>query len=894
MHLVTDIDLSLKQGNEIEYAQKLKGVYHEKLKYISELEDIKGRELCRMLTQTVHSLIQTVYKEVLKIIPIDKGLTIIALGSYGRGELNPHSDIDLLFLHQNEEDREAKDFISKVLYTLWDMKINLGHSSRTIKNVIAMAGKDITFKTSLIDHHFICGDPNLYKSFHGTVGKIFSKNRYNYYQDLLSKLDYFSQTLGENVLLKEPNIKDSLGALRGIHLIRWLNYNFYEGRTLSTLYDHNILDKEALGRMEGHLDYLLSVRHQLHTLVGHKEEVLLLEHQENLAKHVLLPESRNELSDGNQIRLKIEHYMRQFYRCAKDVYKTVVQSVDLYHIEADKYRQFNRFRNKRKSVSDRFMIINGKLFFKNKLDTIDFSPSLIMEIFLTQSRYGCHLGIEVENYIKSRLDRVDDAFRLDPLAFSHFKSILNGERNIYHTLSVMNHIGFLPSYLPFFNELDCTVQHDYYHAYTVDEHTLQGIKRVEELYHTDDTGYSFFKRLLQQLDEEQRIVLMFSIFFHDIGKGRPGNHVKNGETMIDTVVNAFPMEESQKETLSYLVNGHLIMAHTSQRRDIQDIKVIYHFVNDIKTKERLDLMLLLTYGDMSSVAPKVFTFWKGELLRELYNKSLKLLNETPDGMLPVIQQSDLTMIQSEIIEALPKNGQTFAHSFFSDIDPRYLIDHDLEEIKSTIEIFQRLEDSQVIHYEKSLDFYKLKYYAKDAYGVFAQVSLVLAMNGISIHSANLYSKPGGYVIDTFTVSSVFSVDISEDRWESIKQDFHQVREKGIEASENLLEERRKHFPPVKGRVVMPETKVLINNDLSDQFTVIEIKTWDQIGVLYQISRILTLHKVRIKSAFIATRGNQAIDTFYVEDIRTEGQITDDDLITKLKDTLSQRLTDYAT
>ncbi|HEO66337.1 MAG TPA: hypothetical protein ENI73_10790 [Spirochaetes bacterium] len=844
MHLVTNIDLSMKQGNEIEYAQKLKGVYHEKLKYINKLEDVKGRELCRMLTQTVHSLIQTVYKEVLKIIPIDKGLTIIALGSYGRGELNPHSDIDLLFLHQNEENREAKDFISKVLYTLWDMKITLGHSSRTLKNVISMASKDITFKTSLIDHHLICGDSNLYESFQETVSKIFKKNRYNYYQDLLSKLDYFSQTLGENVLLKEPNIKESLGALRGVHLIRWLNYNFFQGRTLSTLYDHNIMDKITLDRMEDHLDYLLSVRHQLHTLVGHKEEYLLLEHQERLAQHVHLPESQDESSDDNQIRLKIEHYMRQFYRCAKDVYKIVVQSVDLYHLEADKYRQFVRLRKRRKSVSDQFMIINGKLFFKNKLDTIDFSPSLIMEIFLTLSRYGCHLGIEIENYIKSRLDRVDDAFHIDPIAFSHFKSILSGERNLYHTLSVMNHIGFLPSYLPFFNELDCTVQHDYYHAYTVDEHTLQGIKEIEKLYHTDDTGYAFFKHLLQQLDGEQRLVLMFSIFFHDIGKGRPGSHVKNGETMIDTVVNAFPMEESQKETLTYLVNGHLIMAHTSQRRNIQDIKVIYHFVNDIKTKERLDLMLLLTYGDMSSVAPKVFTFWKGELLRELYNKSLHLLNDT--GMLPVIQQSDLKLIQSDILEALPKNEQTFAHSFFSGIDPRYLIDHDLEEIKSTIEIFQRLEDKQVIDYEKSLDFYKLKYYAKDAYGVFAQVSLVLAMNGISIHSAKLYSKPGGYVIDTFTVSSVFSGDISEDRWESIKKDSQQVREKGIEASETLLEERRKHFPPVKGGVVIPESKVLMNNDLSDQFTVIEIKTWDQIGVLYQISRILTLHKVRIK------------------------------------------------
>ncbi len=881
--------LILKADKDSQFAQELKKYFQEKFDEIKAVNTESGITICRLLSQNADEIIDHIYSQVKECYGFNSKVAIIALGSYGRDELNPFSDIDILFLYPDEKDKKAIELITRILYILWDIKFTLGHSTRTIQNTIKMAAADITFKTSLVHQRSICGDAGLYKQFNEAVLTIFNKGRYTFYHDLLTNMKWSEKLLGETVLRKEPKLKESLGTLRGIHLIRWLSYNFFQNNTLEFLHSYNTIDHECWQRIETNLDYLLNVRNKLHFLVNRKEDVLNLEHQEELAQNIELTEDDLEGRRRDPAVIKIERYMREFYQRSKQVYRFVIIVLDHFDREANKYRQFARLFNKRKFIDANFMIINNRIFFKQKLPELEADPIMIVRIFLYVANYNCKLSYELEKYIKLNLHRIDDDFRADPRAFTLLKEILGYERNLYHTLSTMHHAGFLSQYLPFFSELECTVQHDYYHAYTVDEHTFQGVKKIEDLYHTNDANYYFLKNVLQSFDKDKRILLIMAILYHDIGKGRPGNHVKNGEEMIDYMVTIFPFTEKEKEMLIFLVNEHMLMAKIAMRRDISDLKVIYYFTNQVQDKVRLDILLLLTYADMSSVSPNVYTLWKGELLKELYKKSYTLLEETPNGKLPVIQPDDLLKIREKIRENIPEEDREFEKKFFKQIANRFYIDNEVDEILSTIAILKEANSKPIIHYEKVLDYYRLKMMGKDALGLFARIALVLAMHGINIHSANLYSERNGYAVNYFNVGSIYySDEISEARWNNIIRDLVKYQDGEIETVAKLYTKKKQNLPAPKKQLYIPKTRVIFDNKLSEQFSVIEVHTRDKLGLLYRICMILSNHHVNIKLAFIHTYGNKAVDTFYVENV-DGGKITDPELIETIKDSFIHEL-----
>ncbi|MDH5681975.1 MAG: nucleotidyltransferase domain-containing protein, partial [Spirochaetota bacterium] len=464
----------LSPGEDVLFATELKALLKKEFDRLKSCGNLSGREICMAITHFIDWVIQEVYSQLGQLYGERTDITIIALGGYGRTELNPYSDIDLLFLH-SREDSSVEEFIGKILCILWDMKLTLGHSSRSLKNVQAMAHEDIKFKSSLIHHRFVCGNAKDYNNFSSTVNKIFQSHRYQFYQSLLESLNFHTQSLGESVLLKEPNVKESLGALRGIHLVRWLGYNFFQCDTLKALADKNLVDRKLIEKIEDHLEFFLVLRNDLHFYSNRKEDNLLLEHQENLAN----TQRPDHLTDSKDympwLKEKIESGMRGFYLRAKEVFYFVQRMIDIFEVEANKYRHFARLLNKRKFISDQLLMINKKLYIRKKPEAISFSPETLMRIFSEVQRHDCRLSYELEKYIQSNLQEIDQNFRGDLMGFQVFEEILSSERHLYHTLSHMHHCGLLSQYLPFFEELECTVQHDYYHAYTVDEHTLQGI-----------------------------------------------------------------------------------------------------------------------------------------------------------------------------------------------------------------------------------------------------------------------------------------------------------------------------------------------------------------------------------------------------------------------------------
>jgi len=866
------------------FADELKNLQAQVFSRLSSSQDLSGQEICQEITSFIDWVIEETHSQVNKIYGPRDDISVIALGGYGRSELNPYSDIDILFLH-GKEDPKVQDFIGKILYILWDMKLTLGHSSRTLKNVQSMAQQDIKFKTSLIHHRLVSGNSNHYDRFSSLVIKIFQSNRYHFYTNLLDSMNFHGQNLGESVLLKEPNVKESLGALRGIHLVRWLGYNFFQCDSLSDLAKKNLIDSDTIDRIENHLNFFLVLRNDLHFQSGRKEDKLLLEHQETLAKTLRPADLTDDKEYMHWLKKTIESGMRSFYLKAREVFHFVQRMMDLFEIEANNYRQFSRFLKKRKFLSDKLLLINNKLYSRHNLDNSQFLPKTIMEIFIAVQRHGSRLSQELEQFISSNLSRIDHHFRADLEGFQLFEKILRSERNLYHTLSIMQHNGFLSRYLPYFDELECTVQHDYYHAYTVDEHTLQGINVIERLYNNHDINFAFYKRVLQNCSGRMRFLLLFAIFYHDIGKGRPGNHVLNGIPMIHSVVETFPFTDDEKESIEFLVNNHLIMIRNSQQRDIHDPRAIYQFTEKVRRKDRLDLLFLLSYADMASVAPKTFTFWKGELLIELYNKTLSVLESTTDGSIPDFQESDYREIISELLTHIPPEKTNRANEILDSIDKKYFIEQDKTEILKTVNWLMDHGGQLSINYDYHQDYYKLTCYASDRVGFFTRITLALAMNGIMIHSVNLYSKINGYVITHFNVGSIYSgQQISDSRWNIIEKDIQQLLDSDITQVSSKIKQKRKSFPPGKKQSIIPVLKVNINNELSNHYSIIEIKCLDSLGLLFNISRTLNLCDINIKSAHITTHGNMAIDTFYVED-KAGGKIQDNHIL----DTITQAL-----
>ncbi len=880
-------NIVLEAGKENLFIQNLKETYQQQLLSIKQQGKPSGFETCQSITETIDSILSLVYEQITKNISDPDPLCLVAVGGYGRHEMNPYSDVDILFVYE-KDDPVISDTISKMLYILWDMKLNISHSSRNLKNIITMSSSDVSFKTSLVHHRLLRGDTELYNTFSSLVEGIFKKNRYTFYKELLEEMKYENQTLGENVLLKEPSVKQSLGGLRGIHLVRWMAYNFYQINSLKELAEQNYIDNPKYISIQGHLDYLLRIRNKLHFLVGRKEDNLFLEYQEKLAHNIQITMDEDN-SPQNVERLKIEYFMREFYQRSRHVFQFVQNMMDQFEEESNNYRQIRRFLNRRRSVHNDFVLTNEKLYFNKDIRNIKITPAYFIEIFLLVARYKCTLSQEVEDFIRDNIKKIDITYTQDIEAFSKLKELMNLERNLYHTFSLMNQCGFMSHYFPYFYELECTVQHDYYHAYTVDEHTLQGIKTIEDLYHREDNNFSFFKKVLTSLSADQKCILIFSILYHDIGKGRPGNHVVNGEKMIPVVVDSFPFTDREKDMLSFLVNEHLIMAHTSQRRDIRDLKVLYSFANKMRNETYLNLMTLLTYADMSSVARSVFTIWKGELLRELHNSSLQIMMKSGDEALPVVTPEDLSRIKEKLYEKIPQEDREFAQQFFDNVDAQFIIDQSVEDIIATIKIFKDESSLPHIQYEKKWDAYRLVFYGVDNIGLFSRLTLVLAMNGVTIHHSKLYSKSKGYVIDYFIVGSIFSGDeISETRWDIIKRDMKQYLRGDLSHAERIFEEKKKSFPSVKEKIIIPNTKVHIDNAASEHKTMIEIQTLDCVGLLYKISSVISSHQLNIISAFATTRGNQAIDTFYIETLHGT-KLTDEQVIQDLKDQLMSNL-----
>ena len=820
----------------------------------------RGRNVVRHLTALVDDVVRTVFQYVLAHhASANVPCALLALGGYGRGELNPHSDIDLMFLCQKTP---PDGVVRETLYLLWDVGYTLGHSVRTRRDVIHMADADITAQTAMMEARFIDGDRALFHWFQEEVGhrRFTPRKRRAFVRQKITECRQRHAAFANTVNLMEPNIKEGPGGLRDYHTALWLSMACYDTHALADLVTQGILTSTDQETVEEALDFLFRVRNTLHFHYGRKNDLLSVDVQEKLAVALDFQPTGHKQA--------VEHFLNDYY-----LHANVVFDLCLSVLEAVMHTyqpRFWRFWRRRRDIGDGFMIVDGYLTHEAPCLTTQFTarPLLLLQAFVKAQMCHIPLAPTLSRAIKTHATLLaNETVRRAPEAKELFFRIL-AQPQAAVVLRAMHRHGLLGAYIPEFAPLHCLVQYDLYHRYTVDEHTLHSIEALEHLSETQEPSLRSLALLYHQTSD--KALLKFALLLHDLGKDigpRQASHVHRSGELTEHVCERLGLSAEQRHVLQILVVNHLVMNHLAQRRDITDPKVIAEFASIVESVPYLEQLYLLTYADTSGVGPEVWTVWKGTLLADLYRRTLDHLLHKRNA-LP--SEDELRQrLRPAIMTALNSHQVTANVDRFLDVMPaKYLVATPPEEIAKHIRLTQPTLTAPVvldISHNLSVGFTTITVCVEGRRGVFAMIAGALSRNRLNILGAQIYTSKDGLAVDTLQVETTESTPVTDERvWARVEADLLAALT-GERHFEAVLSQHRHSVHERKFETFAQPPHVMIDNTISDSHTVFEVQTQDRLGLLYKLTRILFEQGLDISLAKISTEANRAFDVFYVTD-----------------------------
>jgi [protein-PII] uridylyltransferase len=842
----------------------------------------RGRNVVRHLTALVDDVVRTVFQYVLRhYASEDTPCALLALGGYGRGELNPYSDIDLMFLCQKTP---PDSVVRETLYFLWDVGYTLGHSVRTRRDAVQMAESDLTAQTAMMEARFVDGDRQLFQWFQEEVchRRFTPRRRRAFIRQKIGECRQRHAAFASTVNLMEPNVKESPGGLRDYHTALWIGMACYETNSLPALVEQGLLTPADHGAIETALDFLFRVRNALHYYHGRKHDLLSVDVQEKLASALGFEPSENKQA--------VEHFLKRYY-----VHANMVFDLCLGILEAVTHMQQPRFwqRRRRRNVGDGFVIVDGYLSYGITSTEAEFvtRPLLLIQAFATSQAYQVPLAPDLSRLIKAKAALLaTEQARCAPEAKALFFHILS-QPHAGPVLRAMHRHGLLGAYIPEFALLTCLVQYDLYHRYTVDEHTLHSIEALESLMETQEPALRPLALLYHQTSD--KALLKFALLLHDLGKDigpRHASHVHRSGELAETVCKRLDLSAEQRHVLRILVVNHLIMNHLAQRRDITDLKVIAEFANIVETVPYLEQLYLLTFADTSAVGPGVWTVWKGTLLADLYRHTLDYLVHRRDA---IPSDEELRQrLRPAILKALdPHCAAAYIDRFLDVMPVKYLVATPPEQIAEHIVLTQpRLGAAVVLHTTQnfSVGFTNVTVCVAGRRGVFAMIAGALSRNGLNILGAQIYTSKDGLAVDTLQVETTNSTPVTDERvWTQIEADLRAAIA-GERHFNDVLTQRRYVAHERKLQAFVQPPHVVVDNTVSDSHTVIEAQTQDRFGLLYKLTRLLYEQGLDIALAKISTEANRAIDVFYVTDAWGD-KIVDNAAVNRIQQTLLDAL-----
>jgi len=798
-----------------------------------------------------------------------QALSIVATGGYGRGLLAPGSDIDLLFLLPNRHGPVGEAVAEQMLYVMWDLGFKVGHATRTVAQSVQLALSDVTIRTSLLDARLIRGDDALFATLMQRMSKgVVAPTSRAFIDAKMAERDERHQRSGDARYRVEPNIKDGKGGLRDLHTLHWLSKVIYGEEVGSATVAAGIFTEEEAATFHRCEDFLWTVRCFLHFLTGRAEERLSFDVQPQMA------ECLGYRRSGGGLR-GVERFMKHYFLVAKDVGDLtgiLCSALEMQQLKSSpgtvsqliaplswRLRREVRTRTDFRIENDRINVADDQVFERD--------PVNIIRLFAQSAKTNTYLHPDAIRLLRNSLRLIDRSIRKDPEANRIFLEILTSNGNPAGALRRMNDAGVLGRFIPAFRRVVGMMQFNMYHHYTVDEHLIRTVEKLSDIeagLPVDELPLScdLFGTI------QNRRVLYVAAFLHDIGKGRREDHSIVGARIARELCRRFGLTKAETETVNWLILEHLTMSNIAQSRDISDPKTISDFAQVVKSPERLKLLLLLTVCDIRAVGPDTWNGWKGQLLRTLYHETEPVVS---GGYTQLGRGTRVRRAQQALSVELKGLGWTESareetvSRFFDDYWIRFDTPTHVEHAKLLADTVASGERLSVSHKTDAFTAVtELTVFAPNHPRLLSLFAGACAVTGANIVSAQISSTRDGFALDTFLLQREFDDDADEARRaERIRKVIIRLL-KGEARLQALLDKRRPTEHRVEAFSVEPE--VMINDTLSDQFTVIEVAGRDRPGLLYDLTSALSDLSLDISSAHITTWGEKAVDVFYVTDL----------------------------
>jgi [protein-PII] uridylyltransferase len=844
---------------------------------LKHAEGASGEESVRAHAQLVDdlivSLVRLIVAESTAALPAAP-CVVVALGGYGRGELHPSSDIDLMVVHDGERTPFVQRVTQQLLYTLWDLGLQIGHSLRSLDDCLAIARTDFPSLTSMQAARFVTGDRRLFARFRRVLrDSIFRRDFGEFLATTLSERDQRYRKYGASPYIGEPNVKESAGGLRDMHTAMWLSSAKFGARTLRELADKRLIAPGEQAATDAALTFLWRVRNELHFLAGHKNDVLSRDVQPQIAKAF-------GYADGAE-SLGVERFMRDYYLHARVLHRLARRLIARCQETLSRRGAAER-RQRQQALADGLVFLDGALHLADgDAATLRAEPLRVMKVFWHMHRLGCTLSPDLERRLEEALEAIDERVQRDPAVREVFLDICRRWGRVGETLSEMHELGVLGRYLPEFGALTCLVQYDVYHKFSADQHSLIAVQHLEALAPGQSAESEGAALVFQEVEKPE--LLMLGMLLHDIGKAKGHGHVAKGIPLARTLTARIGLPAADAAMVEFLVAHHLTMSHVAQRRDIDDPRTISDFAAVMETPQRLRMLYVLTYADMRAVGPGVLTPWQAQILHELYVRTLAHLTGGRGERPPRPQIVERLAAQAG--DEVPRQGVLAHVAMVSD---RYLATTSVQRMAEHLGMLRRLEDQPVVmqlFHHRDLGTSDLVVVAHDVPGLFSLIAGTLAAHRINIASAQIHTRADGIAIDSLQVNDPVGEPMtSSAQWARLLDALRAVIT-GEQSVEALLAGRRRAGHD--GAAAPP--KIVVDNQLSDDNTVVEVKGPDRVGFLYLITRTLASLGLDIASARVATEIDKALDTFYVHDGKGQ-KIEDPEAIERLRAALGEALT----
>ena len=854
-----------------------------------------GREVCHARAVVLDALHRHILEALVNTLPDEarRGIpryALVAIGGYGRAELNPHSDIDIMLLHTGDTAAAARGRVHPfiklltdpggLLYTLFDLGLKVGYSVRTLDDCVLSANENIQTKTSLIEARLLCGDGALFREMQAVVlARCVRGQEEAYIAARLADQEARRQKYGNSVLMQEPNVKNGCGGLRDYQNLLWMAFFTKDRpRSLADLQEREFISATERKQLDAAYDYLLRARNELHYHTNRAGDVLTKAVQPSVAHNL-------GYTDRSPSR-RLEEFMRDYYLHARNIdliTRTVERRLALLPKPARLPFLQKLLPGRRKQPDpevDGFRLVEGELLPQSPRVFRD-DPRRLMRVFLYAQQRGAKLHPDTAQLIRRDLRLVDSDFLRNENVHDSFREILGQRGNVAPALRAMHEVDFLGKYLPEFGKLTCLVQHEFFHIYTADEHTLMCVQKLDDIWAGRVPNATPYQELFQEV--ERPFILYLALLIHDAGKAlHSGHHEADSARLADRIAKRMGLDAVATRTLRLIVEHHLDMVLIAQRRDLDDPAVIRHFASLVQDQRTLNKLTLHTLADSLGTSDKLWNGFKDALHWSLHRKTRAELAGATVFLQAEEKQREQLLV--EVVRALPEAiqlGEAQAH--FGTLPPRYFLIHTPAEIVADLVLTNRfmqhlLDDDPEVSLAPVLQWAdepdrgcsRVKVCTWDRAGLFSKLAGSFTAAGLNILSAQIFTRTDRVALDAFDVTSARTGLLAT---KEEKERFGQFLGKALVSQvdfEPLIAKQKVANPlyqSLEGERIA--TEIAFDNQTSERCTVIDVETEDRVGLLHTLSQTLSELGLDISIAKISTEKGAAMDSFYVTELNGE-------------------------